>query len=117
MKSDSLDPAVAEAYLERTLQAQANAVVLDADADTVFIEVEGVRYRELINPHSLLFTNEVNKPAVNAWVRGFGGVYSTVRRAIAPPTSTTAHRWAFMPAAVRWFGVVTAAPAARCRAA
>ena len=88
MKSDSLDPAVAEAYLERTLQAQANAVVLDTD--TVFIEVEGVRYREIINPHSLLFTNEVNKPAVNAWVRGFGGAYSTVRRAIAPPTSTTA---------------------------
>ena len=71
MKSDSLDPAVAEAYLERTLQAQANAVVLDTD--TVFIEVEGVRYLEIINPHSLLFTNEVNKPAVNAWVRDFGG--------------------------------------------
>ena len=48
-------------------------MVFDADADTVFIEVEGVRYRELINPHSLLFTNEVNKPAVNAWVRDFGG--------------------------------------------
>ena len=76
MKSDSLDPGVGEVYLERTLQAQANAVVLDADADTVFIEVEGVRYREIINPHSLLFTNEVNKPAVNAWVRGFGGVNS-----------------------------------------
>ena len=73
-KSDSLDPAVAEAYLERTLQAQANAVVLDTD--TVFIEVEGVRYREIINPHSLLFTNEVNKPAVNTKVHGFGGVNS-----------------------------------------
>ena len=76
MKSDSLDPAVAEAYLERTLQAQDNPVVLNADADAVFIEVEGVRYREIINPHSLLFTDEVNKPAVNAWVRGFGGVSS-----------------------------------------
>lgn len=76
MKSDSLDPAVAEAYLERTLQAQADAVVFEADADTVFIEVEGVRYREIINPHSLLYTTEVNKPAVNSWVRGFGGVNS-----------------------------------------
>ena len=78
MKSDALDDAVAEAYLERTLQhiaqGQSNGVVFDADA--VFIEVEGVRYREIINPHSLLFTNEVNQPAVNAWVRGFGGVNS-----------------------------------------
>ena len=80
MKSDALDDAVAEAYLERTLQhiaqGQSDGVVFDADADTVFIEVEGVRYREIINPHSLLFTTEVNKPAVNAWVRGFGGVNS-----------------------------------------
>ena len=80
MKSDALDEAVAEAYLERTLQhiaqGQSDGVVFDADADTVFIEVEGVRYREIINPHSLLFTNEVNQPAVNAWVRGFGGVNS-----------------------------------------
>ena len=78
MKSDSLEPAIAEAYLERTLehiaQGQSDGVVFDADA--VFIEVEGVRYREIINPHSLLFTTEVNKPAVNAWVRGFGGVNS-----------------------------------------
>ena len=78
MKSDSLEPAIAEAYLERTLehiaQGQSDGVVFDAD--TVFIEVEGVRYREIINPHSLLFTSEVNKPAVNAWVRGFGGVNS-----------------------------------------
>ena len=80
MKSDALDDAVAEAYLERTLQhiaqVEGDAVVFDADADTVFIEVEGVRYREIIKPHSLLLTNEVNKPAVNAWVRGFGGVNS-----------------------------------------
>ena len=80
MKSDALDDAVAKAYLERTLQhiaqGQSDGVVFDADADAVFIEVEGVRYREIINPHSLLFTNEVNQPAVNAWVRGFGGVNS-----------------------------------------
>ena len=80
MKSDALDDAVAEAYLERTLQhiaqEQSDGVAFDADADTVFIAVEGVRYREIINPHSMLFTNEVNKPAVNAWVRGFGGVNS-----------------------------------------
>ena len=70
MKSDALDEAVAEVYLKRTLehiaQGQGDGVVFDADADTVFIEVEGVRYREIINPHSLLFTNEVNQPAVNA---------------------------------------------------
>ena len=78
MKSDALDDAVAEAYFERTLQHVAHVdgdgVVFDADA--VFIEVEGVRFREIINPHSLLFTTEVNKPVVNAWVRGFGGVNS-----------------------------------------
>jgi len=78
MKSDALDDAVAEAYLERTLQhiAQVEGDSVVFDADTVFIEVEGVRYREIINPHSLLFTSEVNKPAVNAWVRGFGGMNS-----------------------------------------
>jgi outer membrane autotransporter protein len=80
MKSDALHDAIDEAYLERTLQhidqLQGDAVVFDANDDTVFIEVEGIRYREIINPHGLLFTNEVNKPAVNAWVRGFGGVSS-----------------------------------------
>ena len=80
MKSDSLDDAVAEAYLERTLQhvaqVEGDTMAFDAETDTVFIKVEGVRYREIINPHSVLFTNEVNKPAVNAWVRGFGGVNS-----------------------------------------
>ena len=78
MKSDALDDAVAEAYLERTLQhvAQVDGDGVVFDADAVFIEVEGVRFREIINPHSLLFTNEVNKPAMNAWVRSFGGVNS-----------------------------------------
>ena len=78
MKSDALDDAVAEAYLERTLQhvAQVDGDGVVFDADAVFIEVEGVRYREMINPHNLLFTNEVNKSAVSAWVRGFGGVNS-----------------------------------------
>ena len=78
MKSDALDDAVAEAYLERTLQhvAQVDGDGVVFDADAVFIEVEGVRFREIINPHSLLFTNEVNRPAMNAWVRSFGGVNS-----------------------------------------
>ena len=80
MKSDALHDAIDEAYLERKLQRidqlQADAFVFDADDDTVFIEVVGIRYREIINPYGLLFTNEVNKPAVNAWVRGFGGVSS-----------------------------------------
>lgn len=89
MKSYALDDAVAEAYLERTLQHYAqvlgDAVVFDADDNTVFIEVEGVRYREIVNPHGLLVTNEVNKTAMNAWVRGFGGVSSN---------GTTGHRTA-----------------------
>jgi outer membrane autotransporter protein len=37
------------------------------------ITVDGLHYEEVVEPHSLLFTNEVNAPGVNAWVRGFGG--------------------------------------------
>ena len=78
-KTDQLDDAEAETYLERTLDrndmAQVNAVGIEADtdADGMVITVDGLRYGEVVEPHSLLFTNEVNAPGVNAWVRGFGG--------------------------------------------
>ena len=69
----------AETYLERTLDrndmAQVNTVGIEADtdADGMVVTVDGLSYREVVEPHSLLFTNEVNAPGVNAWVRGFGG--------------------------------------------
>ena len=78
-KTDQLDDAEAETYLERTLDhddmAQIDAVGIeaDSDADGMVITVDGLRYEEIVEPHSLLFTNEVNAPGVNAWVRGFGG--------------------------------------------
>ena len=76
LKSDALDSAIAEGYLERTLQlyaqAQADAVAFETD-DDLYIEVEGIRYHEVVEPQGLLFTNEVNDPGVNVWVRGFGG--------------------------------------------
>ena len=45
----------------------------ETDADAMVISVDGLHYEEIVKPHSLLFTNEVNAPGVNAWVRGFGG--------------------------------------------
>ncbi len=77
LKSDELDPAVAENYFNQTFklyaQAQSDAVVFEAADDALFIDVDGVRYREITEPHGALFTTEVNEPAVNVWVRGFGG--------------------------------------------
>jgi outer membrane autotransporter protein len=78
-KSDQLDDVEAETYLERTLDrndmAQLNAVGIEADtdADGMVITVDGLSYGEVLEPHGLLFTNEVNEPGLNAWVRGFGG--------------------------------------------
>ena len=76
-KSDALDPVVAERFLEQTLQrydmAQIDAVDLEADGDAIVVTIDGVRYHEVVEPHGLLFTNEVNEPGVNVWVRGFGG--------------------------------------------
>ena len=81
LKSDALDPAVAENYFNQTFklyaQAQSDAVVFEAADDALFIEVDGVRYREITEPHGALFTNEGNEPAVNVWVRGFGGSSSS----------------------------------------
>ncbi|MGB4700450.1 MAG: autotransporter outer membrane beta-barrel domain-containing protein [Parasynechococcus sp.] len=78
-KSNQLDPVEAESYLERTLDrhdsTQLSAAGIDTDdkADAMVITVDGLRYGEVVDPHSLLFTNEVNEPGVNVWVRGFGG--------------------------------------------
>ena len=78
-KSNQLDPVEAESYLERTLDrhdsTQLSAAGIDTDekADDMVITVDGLRYGEVVDPHSLLFTNELNEPGVNVWVRGFGG--------------------------------------------
>ena len=95
LKSDALDPAIAEDYFNQTLQlyAQSRSDALASDAtdgdsftdDTLYIDIDGVRYREITEPHGALFTNEVNEPAVNVWVRGFGGTSSN---------GSTGHRFA-----------------------
>ncbi len=88
-KSDALDAAVAESYLEQMLDryemAQLKAAEIDTTSDGLIITVNGVRYQEVVEPHSLLFTNEVNEPGVNVWVRGFGGGSSN---------GTAGHRYA-----------------------
>ena len=84
-KSNQLDPVEAESYLERTLDRhdsnQLSAAGLDTDDNNngngngngTTITLDGMRYGEVVEPHSLLFTNELNDPGVNVWVRGFGG--------------------------------------------
>lgn len=58
----------AETYLERTLDrndmAQVNTVGIEADtdADGMVVTMDGLSYREVVEPHSLLFTNELNAP-------------------------------------------------------
>ena len=86
-KSDGLDDADAEAYLEETLERydMAQLSAAEIDADRVAINVDGVLYTEVAAPHGLLFTNEINEPGVNVWVRGFGGRSSN---------GTTGHRTA-----------------------
>ena len=75
-KSDALDHATAEAYLDQKLRnfylAQAAQSAADFDeAPVVFYN--GVRYLEILEPNTALYTNEVNEPGFNVWVRGFGG--------------------------------------------
>ena len=55
---------------------QFQELVEKTDAADMVITVDGLRYGEIVDPHSLLFTNELNEPGVNAWVRGFGGASS-----------------------------------------
>ena len=76
LKSDDLDHATAEAYLERTLDQHvlAQVTLADLDVETApFVQFNDVRYQEVIDPNTLLVTNTVNEPGVNVWVRGFGG--------------------------------------------
>ena len=70
---------------------QFQELVEKTDAADMVITVDGLRYGEIVDPHSLLFTNELNEPGVNAWVRGFGGASSNgAELAIATPTSAMA---------------------------
>ena len=75
-KSDALDHATAEAYLERTLRhvhlAQASTSSLDSAAAPI-VRVDGMRYVEVLEPNTVLISRTVNEPGINVWVRGFGG--------------------------------------------
>jgi len=75
-KSDALDHATAEAYLERTLRhvqlAQASSSSLDSAAAPI-VRVDGMSYVEVLEPNTVLISRTVNEPGINVWVRGFGG--------------------------------------------
>ena len=75
-KSDALDHATAEAYLERTLRhvelAQASSSTLNSAAAPI-VRVDGMRYVEVLEPNTVLISRTVNEPGINVWVRGFGG--------------------------------------------
>ena len=75
-KSDALDHATAEAYLDRTLRhvqlAQASTSSLDSAAAPI-VRVDGMRYVEVLEPNTVLISRTVNEPGINVWVRGFGG--------------------------------------------
>ena len=75
-KSDALDAEVAEVYLERTLRNHFLAQVSESsvnDTQAPIVTFNGVRYVEILEPNSLLESQETNDPGFNAWVRGFGG--------------------------------------------
>jgi hypothetical protein len=63
--------------LDRHDSNQLSAAGIESDDNTngngTTITLNGMRYGEVVEPHSLLFTNELNEPGVNVWVRGFGG--------------------------------------------
>ena len=75
-KSDALDHATAEAYLERTLRhvqlAQASSSSLDSAAAPI-VRVDGMGYVEVLEPNTVMISRKVNEPGINVWVRGFGG--------------------------------------------
>ena len=75
-KSDALDHATAEAYLERTLRhvrlAQASSSSLDSAAAPI-VRVDGMSYVEVLEPNTVMIGRTVNEPGINVWVRGFGG--------------------------------------------
>ena len=75
-KSDALDHATAEAYLERTLRhvqlAQTSSSSLDSAAAPI-VRIDGMSYVEVLEPNTVLISRTVNEPGINVWVRGFGG--------------------------------------------
>ena len=75
-KSDALDDVTAEAYLERTLRhvelVQANSSSLESAAAPI-VRIDGMHYQEVLEPNTVLISGTVNEPAINVWVRGFGG--------------------------------------------
>ena len=75
-KSDALNHATAEAYLERTLRhvqlAQASSSSLDSAAAPI-VRVDGMSYLEVLEPNTVMISRTVNEPGINVWVRGFGG--------------------------------------------
>ena len=75
-KSDALDHATAEAYLEEKLRqhylAQASEPSVDFNEAPVIV-FDGVRYVEVLEPNTVLISGTVNEPGINVWVRGFGG--------------------------------------------
>lgn len=77
LKTDALGNAEAEAYLEQTLKnlflAQGSNTSIDASEAEVIITYNGTRYREVISPNTVLDAQDTTDPAVNVWVRGFGG--------------------------------------------
>jgi len=80
MKSDALEAATAEAYLEEKLRqhylAQASQPSVDFEEAPVIV-FDGVRYVELLEPNTAMLAGNTKEPRLNVWVRGFGGSHSS----------------------------------------
>ena len=74
-KSDALDHATAEAYLERALRhvqlAQASSSSLNSAAAPI-VRVDGMSYMQVLEPNTVLISRTVNEPgiSVGAGLRG-----------------------------------------------
>jgi len=79
LKSDALEAATAEAYLEEKLHqhylAQASQPSVDFGEAPVIV-FDGVRYVELLEPNTAMLAGNTEEPRLNVWVRGFGGSHS-----------------------------------------
>ena len=75
-KSEALDHATAEAYLNQKLRnhylAQSQNPTVDFN-DAPVVIFNGVRYLEILEPNTALLSGSSNEPGFNVWVRGFGG--------------------------------------------
>ena len=75
-KSEALDHATAEAYLDQKLRnyylAQSQNPTVDFN-DAPVVIFNGVRYLEILEPNTALLSGSINEPGFNVWVRGFGG--------------------------------------------